>query len=334
MDYIDYKYVGLLSARLPLFKKRGTAFNFRCPICGDSKTNKTKTRGYLISKKGNTMYYCHNCGASMSLGNFIKQLDPEMHKAYVQERFVGKQDKQASVLDITNFDKPKFIKNTALSSIKKVSQLDWNHPVKTYVNSRLIPAKFHCKLFFAPKFRTWINTMIPDKFDISSSDFKDEPRLVIPFLDKNNNMFALQGRSFSNKGIRYITIVFNPDVPKLYGLETVNFDRPYFVTEGPIDSLFLPNAIAMAGADLPHHTIDKKNATIVFDNEPRNHEIVKKIEKYIDLGFNVSIWPDYIPYKDINDMIVNGMSNIENIIVENTFQGLSAKMKLSSWKRV
>jgi len=270
----------------------------------------------------------------VSLGNFIKQLDPEMHKAYVQERFVGKQDKQASVLDITNFDKPKFIKNTALSSIKKVSQLDWNHPVKTYVNSRLIPAKFHCKLFFAPKFRTWINTMIPDKFDISSSDFKDEPRLVIPFLDKNNNMFALQGRSFSNKGIRYITIVFNPDVPKLYGLETVNFDRPYFVTEGPIDSLFLPNAIAMAGADLPHHTIDKKNATIVFDNEPRNHEIVKKIEKYIDLGFNVSIWPDYIPYKDINDMIVNGMSNIENIIVENTFQGLSAKMKLSSWKRV
>lgn len=334
MDYIDYKFVGMISNRLALFKQRGSVYNFRCPLCGDSKTNRTKTRGYLLSKKGTTMFFCHNCGASMSLGNFIKELDPEIHKEYIQERFVVKHSTVEPVVDITSFKKPKFIKNTSLGSLKKVSQLDWNHPVKTYVNSRLIPAKMHCRLFFAPKFKTWINTLVPDKFDIDHEGFKDEPRLVIPFIDKNGDMFALQGRSFSNKGIRYITIVINPDVPKLYGLDTVDFDKRFYVTEGPIDSMFLSNAIAMAGADLPYHTIDKKNATIVFDNEPRNREIVKKIEKYIDLGFDVSIWPEWIPYKDINEMVLNGMTNIEKIINENTYQGLSAKMKLSSWKKV
>lgn len=334
MDYIDYKYVGLISSRLPMFKKRGNVYNFRCPLCGDSKSNRTKTRGYILDKKGNTVYYCHNCGASMSLGNFIKTLDPDMHKAYVQERFVNKNEDNKPILDITSFEKPKFIRTTALGNLKKVSQLDWNHPVKTYVNSRLIPAKLHCKLFFAPKFKQWVNTIIPDKFDTSAPDFRDEPRLIIPFLDPDGNMFAFQGRSFSNKGIRYITIIINSEVPKLYGLDSVNFEKPFFVTEGPIDSMFLSNAIAMAGADLPNHTIDKKNATIVFDNEPRNKEIVKKIEKYIDLGFKVSIWPDWIPYKDINEMILNGMQNIENIISQNTYEGLSAKMRLTSWKKV
>jgi hypothetical protein len=335
MDFIDYKYIGLISSRLPKFKKKGTVYNFRCPICGDSKNDKNKTRGYLLEKKGNTLYFCHNCGASMSLGNFIKFLDPEVHKEYTQEKFVNKNtDKQRAPMEMATFEPPKFIKNTALSSLKKVSQLEWNHPVKTYVTNRLIPPKFHCKLFFAPKFKEWVNSLVPNKFDTDVEGFRDEPRLIIPFIDQQGNLFAFQGRSFSNKGIRYITIVLNSDVPKLYGLDNSDLNKPFYVTEGPIDSMFLDNAIAMAGADLPTDMIDKKNATIIFDNEPRNKEIVKRIEKYIDLGFKVAIWPDYIPYKDINEMVLNGMKNIDAIIKNNTYEGLYAKMRLTSWKKI
>ena len=88
MDHVDSKYVNLISARLEKFKRVKTdLYNFRCPICGDSKKNKSKTRGYIYSVKSNTNFKCHNCGASMSLNNFIKKVDPAVHKQYSLEKF-------------------------------------------------------------------------------------------------------------------------------------------------------------------------------------------------------------------------------------------------------
>ena len=82
MDHVDSKYVNLISARLEKFKRVKTdLYNFRCPICGDSKKNKSKTRGYIYSVKSNTNFKCHNCGASMSLNNFIKKVDPAVHNS-------------------------------------------------------------------------------------------------------------------------------------------------------------------------------------------------------------------------------------------------------------
>jgi hypothetical protein len=266
----------------------------------------------------------------MSLGNFIKTLDPTLYKEYAQERFVAKHTPQEQKpIDITSFEKPKFIKESPLKMLKKVSQLRPDHPAKQYVDSRLIPTPFHAKLFYVPKFKAWVNTFIPDKFDASI----DEPRMVIPFIDKEGTLFALQGRSFSKDGIRYITIVIDDSKPKLFGLDSVDMNKTFYVTEGPIDSMFLPNAIAMAGADLPTD-LNKDNAVIVFDNEPRNKEIVRRIEKYIDQGYKVAIWPEYIPYKDINEMVMSGLSTYKKIIDENVFQGLAAKARMATWKKV
>lgn len=331
MDFIDYKYANLLSPRLERFKKQtNNVYNFRCPLCGDSHTKKSKTRGYILSKADKTVFYCHNCGASMSLGNFIKTLDPTLYKEYAQERFVAKHTPQEQKpIDITSFEKPRFIKESPLKMLKKVSQLRPDHPAKQYVDSRLIPTPFHAKLFYVPKFKAWVNTFIPDKFDASI----DEPRMVIPFIDKEGTLFALQGRSFSKDGIRYITIVIDDSKPKLFGLDSVDMNKTFYVTEGPIDSMFLPNAIAMAGADLPTD-LNKDKAVIVFDNEPRNKEIVRRIEKYIDQGYKVAIWPEYIPYKDINEMVMSGLSTYKKIIDENVFQGLAAKARMATWKKV
>ena len=79
MDLVDSKYIGLVSSRLPKFKRvKANLYNFRCPICGDSQKHKNKARGYLYPIKVNTNFKCHNCGASMSFNNFLKEIDPTL----------------------------------------------------------------------------------------------------------------------------------------------------------------------------------------------------------------------------------------------------------------
>lgn len=346
MLYIDSKYVGLVSARLPLFKRRNDTYNFRCPLCGDSQTNKNKTRGYLYRKGDGLLYYCHNCHVSVSFGNFLKAIDPEVYKQYVQEKFIEKNSNTNVAIadkppDITSFAKPVFITNTPLKSLKKISQLAWDHPAKKYINSRMIPTRFHSKLFYAPKFKKWVNSIIPDKFDVDKLD-DDEPRLIIPMIDKNHDVIGVQGRSFRKDGIRYITIIFNDQLPKVFGLDDVDFTQTTYVTEGPIDSMFIPNAIAMAGSD-GINVIDsivaehRDNIVFVYDNEPRNKEICKIIEKAIDRGFKVAFWPDHVVSKDINDMVLKENLkpvDIKLIIDNNTYSGLQAKLKLTTWRKL
>ena len=339
MSWLEQKYVNLLSNKLQRFTKRkDDLWNFRCPICGDSQKNKFKARGYIYSRDGHYFYRCHNCSISINFSSFLRQVDVNLADEYSKEQFaekagVLKPRPKQPVVDITKFDKPKFVKFTALNALKKVSQLEPNHPAKKYVESRKIPSNVHFKLFYAPKFKAFVNTLVPDKFDPTI----DEPRLIIPFVDQNQNLIGFQGRNFSGDGIRYITIMLDKDKPKVYGLESCNLNEKFYVFEGPIDSMFIKNSIAMAGSSLdkllePY----KSKAVIVFDNEPRNKEIVGNIEKYIQSGFRVCLWPDGIHEKDVNEMILKGLqpADIKLIIDNNTFIGLGGLMKLNTWKKV
>jgi hypothetical protein len=193
-------------------------------------------------------------------------------------------------------------------------------------------------MFFCPKFFTWSNEIIPGKFDEVSLLY-DEPRLLIPFFDKEKNMHAFQGRSLDNKSkTRYITIVNDETTPKVYGLDAVDFDKKTYVFEGPIDSMFLPNSIATAGGDLVSTVKDlpKKNLVVVYDNEPRSVETKKKLDKAIINGYNVCIWPTNLEYKDVNDMILAGLSSdfVRYIIDTNTHKDLRAKLALNMWSKM
>jgi len=341
MDWIDQKYINLISNRLDRFKRsRNNVFNFRCPICGDSKRDKTKTRGYILEKpKVGTIFYCHNCHASLSLPNFLKHVDAQVHAEYVREKFVEREKPQDDIQkpDISKFTRPKFVSDAMFKNYKKISQLDPEHPAKKYVVKRRIPSRFHHKLFFVPKFKSWVNTIIPEKFDITGEGFVDEPRLIIPFLDKNGNCYGFQGRSFKKEGIRYITIIVDESKPKVYGLDTTDMRGTVFVVEGPIDSMFLPNCLAMAGSAIALESVfgskPRNEVVIVMDNEPRNAEIINMIDKRIDEGYNVVIWPDNLAYKDVNDMVLAGLDP-EQIIRDNIKSGLQAKMALTMWKKV
>ena len=339
-NYIDVKYLNLLSSQLGQFKRKNdNLYNFRCPFCGDSQRDKTKARGYVFQKEADLIFKCHNCGIGAGMSHLIKHVNPEMHKQFMLEKFGArvnkKVDKQESVgykkVDIRRMRKPQFLKDTPLSQIKKVSQLKFDHPAKQYIVSRKIPANRHAELFYAPKFYKWVNECIPNKFPNVA---KDEPRLVIPFIDEHNRLIGFQGRAFGKSVPKYITIMLDEDAPKIYGLNRVDWSKPVIIVEGPIDSMFLDNAIAMAGSDSARFTAD--TAVYCWDNEPRSRENIRRMENAIEEGKSVVIFPNGIEEKDINDMILGGRDamEIQAIISNNTFKGFSAKAKLSEWRKI
>lgn len=333
-NYIELKYLNLLSPQLIKFKRKNdNLWNFRCPFCGDSQKDKNKARGYVFPKEGTYIFKCHNCGHGASIGNLIKEIDPTMYQEYVTERFVskGKRKTEKKKPNIKRVRKKKYRVDSPLASIKKMSQLKPEHPARKYLEKRKIPSSVHYKLFYAPKFFQWVNSFMPDKF---GSTIHDEPRLVIPFIDEHENLIGLQGRAFGKSLPKYITIMIEEDAPKIYGLDTIDWKKPVIIVEGPIDSLFLDNAIAMAGADTARFSAE--NAVYCYDNEPRSKEIVRRMEKTIDDGYSIVIFPNSIKEKDINDMILAGRdpAEIQKVISNNTFKGLSAKAKLSEWKKI
>ena len=332
VDFTELKYAQMLSGRLENFRIRNTnpyKINFRCPVCGDSQKSRSKSRGWLLESKNAFHYYCHNCGASQGFSFFLKSIDQLLYNDYVAEKFMANTSIKDSEPDANQFktEAPKFNKTNPLLKIKKVSQLKHDHPIKKYIQKRQIPPQHHYRLYYARHFKTWINGIIPNKFDHVG---KDEPRLVIPFLDQNGNCFGVSARGFDPKGIRYITIMFD-ERPKIFGLDKVDFSQPYYIVEGAIDSFFLENAIAMNGAE-GNGNAAGDNAIYVFDAEPRNKEIHKRMEKVIKAGYKVCIWPTDVPGKDINEIYLAGLDP-EKLIEDNTYQGLQAELKLSAWRK-
>jgi len=336
MSYIDIKFLNLLSTRLQKFKRKSeNLFNFRCPHCGDSKKSVSKARGFVYKKKNDMFFKCHNCGVGQTLGNLIKFLDPTMHKEYVFERFKdGKVESEKPEFDFTpsKILKTKTAHERTLESLKRFDQLVTTHPAKKFLFDRLIPKIHWDKFFFCPNFYEWTNSIIPNKFPSLKGD---HPRVIIPFYDRAGKFFAFQGRAFGKEQPKYITIKFDETKQKIYALDRIDLNKPVMITEGPIDSLFLDNAIALAGADAVVN-IQQKQCTMIFDNEPRNKQIIDRMKKVVDKKFNLVVWPKSLNIKDINDMIIAGNTSakIQTIISNNTYCGLEALQQINDWKKV
>ena len=331
-SYIDLKFINDLSGRLSQFKKKTDyLFNFRCPHCGDSQKSKTKARAYLYRVKNDMFFKCHNCGQGQNLANFIKFVDPKIYEQYLLERY--KKSAPATPKPKFDFKPTKFKDQTPLDDLKSIKELPENHPARLYCVNRKIPEKCFNKLFLSDKFMTLVNEVKPNTYKV----IKDHPRLIIPFYDTTGKVFAFQGRAFGKEQPKYLTIKLDENKQKVYGLERINFQNQVFIVEGPIDSLFIDNCLAAGGADLfLKNKIPNENITYIFDNEPRNKEIVKRMYKVIEQDFNVVIWPEDLQLKDVNDMIMSGLTKLElqDIISNNTYSKLSALTKLNYWKKI
>lgn len=341
MLYIDNKYVSILGAQLRNFRQvKPYLWNFSCPICGDSSTKKNKARGYIFQIKSELVFKCHNCQYSCNFGNLLKRVNVSLYDEYVLERYKSNASKYTDHKDVSKFvetkvEVPLEWEDEVLKPLKRLDKLKPDHPAVQYVINRKIPEKFWNKLYFAPKFKAFVNS-IEKKFEEPIQG--EHPRMIIPYFNKHGKCFAFQGRAYGDEQPKYYTIKVGEDVEKIYGLDRVDYGKRIYVVEGPIDSLFLPNAIAVSGASFDTPTIRQllTNATIVMDNEPRNKDIVKQLDKYIELGYNVVMYPDSVEQKDINDMILSGKQpdEILNLINTNTFSGMEAKLKFADWKKI
>jgi transcription elongation factor Elf1 len=331
MSYIDTKYLNIISPYLQQFKKKGDdLWNFRCPYCGDSHKSRTKARGFVFRKKNDLFFKCHNCGTGASLGNLIKTLDSKTYKDYIMERYKKGVETRSSPQPEFHFNAPVFRKKGILKGLKSIQDLPDDHPARQIVERRKLPVESLSDLYLCESFFKFTNSIIKGKFPSLGGD---HPRLIIPFRGEDGEVFAYQGRAFGNEQPKYITIKIDEKRDKIFGLDKVNKDKPILVVEGPLDSLFLDNCIAVAGADFSSMEGD---LTVIYDNEPRNKEINKQIEKTIDQGKSVCLWPDTMVCKDINDMIILGYTKeeIQEIITNNTFSGVAAKLRFADWRRI
>ena len=328
--YIDHKYTNLLSSRLSRFaRKSRDLYNFRCPICGDSQKNQFKARGYLFNKKNSLIFKCHNCGIGGSLKFLLDKLDPTLSRQYSFENYKEEKGEPEQQEKIPIFRKPVFTKIGA----PRLIDLEPDHPAVKFCDVRMLPKVRYSDLHFVDCFKSWVS-----KYDVElAARLKEnDPRIIIPFFSKDRKLIAAQGRSLENNTLRYFTIKIDKSATKIFGLDRIKEDELIYIVEGPFDSMFLPNSLAMAGSDLDDVSMFyAKNVVFVYDNEPRNTEIVHKIEKSIKKGFAVCIWPDTVKFKDINDMVIGEMNILEiiDIINMNTYRGLPARIKFNQWKR-
>jgi len=336
--FIDLKYINQVSFRLERFKKKDQyLFNFRCPICGDSSTKKNKARGYLYKVKNDMFYKCHNCGAGKTFGGLLETLDGTLHKQYVVERYKeGLPSNRANQKPEFNFEfkEPKSRPKTLIDELMdRLDTLPEDHEVIEYVKSRMIPKQVWNRLYFLDDIRkaAQLNTKYTSSLTV------EQPRLILPFINTEGKLTGMAMRGIRGESLRYINLKIDEDAPTIFGLDDIDKTRNVKVVEGPIDSLFLDNAIAASGSAF--NRVDElglKDYTIIFDNQPRNKEITKLMYKYISAGQKICIWPETLEEKDINDMVMSGLTvtEIHNIIEQNTYSGLRAEFKFNTWRKI
>ena len=332
---IDKKFIGMISPMLEKFKwKKENLANFRCPICGDSDKSKSKARGYFFAKGNDMFFCCHNCGASNTLYRFLEIISPALCKEYSLDRWKNGDTGNS------NYTKPEFkiekpVFRTDMGTARRLDTLEETHACVVYAQGRKIPKSTYSRLYYVEDFDTWLKEIDP-----TTADVPKDKRLIIPIFNAKGGLIGVQGRTIENHHLRYVTIKLDPNVERLwYGLEQQFDSETVYVVEGPLDSLFLPNCVAMVGIN-PLGNIPKairgKKIVFVVDNEPRNSAVVDQIHKLITANRDLVIWPETLIEKDINDMILSGMLPIQivKIIDEHTCSGLEAKLKFNNWKKV
>lgn len=335
--FIEVKYARLVGTNVERWKvKSDYPFhgNGRCPVCGDSRKNKSKCRFHVREHQGTILISCFNCGLSTNLSNFLKLYHPDLHREFVFEKYRNEGSPDSPVIRDVVTPIKSVLTDCEIKSLPLVSEMKKDSLVSIYVSSRKLP-KY--SFYYAENFSKLAAKYNPvfEELEIAG------PRLVIPFFDRSGNIFAFQGRDLTGKSdLKYITISINPKIPTIFGIDKVSRSKQVLIVEGPLDSLFLPNCVAavnsslVATAETLQKAINKEQIVLIYDNEPRNPEIVKAYEKAIKAGYKIVIWPKIIDgIKDINDMVLRGIDYI-NIIKQNTYSGLMANIEFSKWKKL
>ena len=336
MLWIDHKYVGLASNRLPKFKRKSDKlYSFRCVFCGDSQKDKNKTRGYLYVHKDRISYKCHNCNLSTSLYKLLNHLDSSLGNAYKLEQFSNNHSTFAHKVPAILEKKPKIepSESNILIDLGLIPAhlLPENHRIVNYLQSRKIPRSRWVDLYYARDMR------VLEKLNKSYENrLISEERMVIPFRDMAGNITGVTGRAMGNNKLRYVTVRVTDDA-MIDGLNLLDLSQTIYVTEGPIDSMFVDNAIAVGGSDFKRVVaqFDRNKIILIFDNQPRNKQLVDIMNQMITQNYKLVIWPSNWRYKDINEAIIDGItsSTLMQTLHTHSHQHLTLKLAMREWNK-
>lgn len=333
-------YINRLGTQLKGFaKKSATLFNFSCPICGDSSKT-SKKRGYIFKKKNNWLFFCHNCNASQRFTTFLKSQNPVLFKEFQLDIFSEKKKVRP-----TNVEEKEVTMSSAKPSFSKkpekckyrIRAEKYSIPFTSDAECYIIDRKVSLKNFlYTDKFYEFCNRVLPQSFDLKKVGKYDHPRIIIPFYDETGNLILFQGRAMGDQKPKYITIKINEDVPKIYGLDKLNTDKPIYVVEGVFDAMSIDNAIAVLDSNYVRagNYFDKTKLVVIPDLDTRNLQVLKSIKKCIDQGFAVSLLKK-INGKDLNEIICSGVSKeaLEKMINKFTTRGAKSALEFIKWRK-
>jgi len=345
--YLDRMFIDRMAFTLLRFKWiKPNVARCRCPFCGDSRTSTIKARGYFfLSDTGDGYTFsCKNCGVGRNVYSFLEEQDQLLWKEYILERLRERgggitQPRQQVAARPENGFMAKLVEATMayvdpLEGLPRLSSLPDDHPAVRYmVDERKFHPAMLERLFYAADFN--LVARVVDK-TLEETQVPHDKRIIIPFYFPDGKLKCIQGRALDPKAMRYITVKTADEVDKIFGLERIDDTRVKLVFEGPFDSMFFPNAVATCDSSLTKYTAD--NVIYVWDNQPRNKEVMNNIAKAVAAGFRVCIWADNCPFigKDANEMIKNGATPREILawIAGHTYNGLRANLELSKWRKV
>ena len=339
MIWLDIKYMNILSLQLDRFKLKNNnpyLANFRCPFCGDSVKDKKKARGYIFAKNSGLIYKCHNCGVGTNFKKLLKLVDKALYNDYNLEYYKEKSGNNTSnKLDIV-MSAPQFEEKRLLDRLlDRLSVLPEDNRAVLYAKSRKLPKRVFDELYYIEDMK---------QIDQLSPKYKDkivgtEDRLLIPFYNRVGSLIGVHCRALGDEKLRYVSIRINDNYPMIYNYDKLNFSKPIFCFEGPFDSMFIENSCAVGNLDLVSASqyLPRENTTFVFDNKPRNKDVVYQMRQASKRGFHVFVWPASIEEKDLNEYVQNTDATEEqlvDLINKNTFHDLTLRMKINNWSKI
>ena len=326
---IQQKYVSLVGDSLEGFKRlRGDIFNFRCPICGDSEKKNTKKRGYLLKKNTGYVFYCHNCGNSMGFSKFLAEVDSCLYSEYRKDMLLASKrtfDKKPEVIEVPKWEIKK-------SLTIPVSNLPDEHPAKEYLRKRRVPEEKLPYVKWTDDFPSLVKETIGDKYN----GVKLPPSgIIFELRELDGKLTGYQIRSIDPncpKSQRFVICSINDEHGFFYS--TIDRSKPLYIVEGCTDSLFIENSVAVLSSSLCKlHFFD---SDVYFnDQEPRNKEVCKQIEKCIDKGYQVVLLPHEFDGMDVNDIVKAGIpyQKLPKLFERYTYKGLMAKLQFAKWRK-
>jgi len=272
-------------------------YNFRCHICGDSQKSKSKKRGYILKNKTPWMYYCHNCYYKKPVIFWMKEFFPSYYKDYFKE-VLGRNDNK----------KKRDLPNIKARRTRKRSTEQDQTKFFVHIKSGVTP-------LFAKAIRFCIDRNIPEdvwsKWYVATGEMYRN-RLIIPFYDDKGKIYYYQGRSlYDYMTPKYLSRAGNYN--SIYNYYLVDREKPVTVLEGPIDSIFVENSVAVTGVKIYDDNLKIfKQKRFLIDYDCETFDTKKKTIELLTKGEYVFCWKKFmktynLPKRskwDINDVLL------------------------------